>query len=411
MTEPLPPSKFLELPEEIHSMFFDFQPGEEEREAIFALMGCSKKLYKIYGKQLYRDLSIRQYTRRDVFSILRGLSSRPCPNRYVNSIFRGINWNLEPSEVNRGFEEWKRNGSQDPNATMADYIRAIRDNVIIKFSSPFESFVRKLDLLYHTMNIALREPEAYENMKNFLLPDQVPAFAQENSLLPSLIFAHVKEITVGDGLFDAALTGKLVSTNTSPSFMLPTRVCVTTHASAPWLSISLQVNPRPSEMRSEASWDNMRGAIDSIIPGWRKSVKDITWHGIARLEEPSETPDYIHTTRICFDRYFSYISSQRNSKPVEPMTFENFNRCLHYIFEQLRPAIIKPSSSTESFDLTKIKVCYNPLFKRVHLKDLLAFAREKVGPRFRVADEEDFKNASWFGLHSKAKYCILCGDK
>ncbi|WVW85382.1 hypothetical protein I302_107420 [Kwoniella bestiolae CBS 10118] len=97
------------------------------------------------------------------------------------------------------------------------------------------------------------------------------------------------------------------------------------------------------------------------------------------------------------------------SKVPSRLTLDEHHDCLDLLFNNLKPAIIKPSASVEPFKVNRIKIGQSIPIHYIQLLEFIEYARHRVGSEERLAEEEDFLEAGWFDV-TQQRDCMLCEE-
>ncbi|OCF75776.1 hypothetical protein I204_03069 [Kwoniella mangroviensis CBS 8886] len=376
-------STFLDLPDEIHRdialyLTVPYEPYDPELFSLFNLVRCSRKTYKIYIKFLYRRLSFE-------FSDMDG-------------VLKGIDWKAV-DHIDIAHIPDVGNYSNGSNLVIQDYIALIRENIIIDPTSKFETHVRKFDALKCSRIIGVYDLKSFEDFKSIVLHGD-PTSGTPKSFITDQARFELSSVSFGRGIMRGMLNCTLIPQDRS-SLIFPARLCLY----APY-----RINGPPGTIAiamEGTTWDDLRKAVDILIPGWRDSVKEVTWHGIQYLEDIKSIPKIHRISHIYFSHNSHYEYDVHQRLGGAPLTSTEYVNGLSIVFEQLRRAIIKPSADKEPFELYKIRIRYNHVIRFFRLPEFLEYAKGRIGPNERLAEEEDFIRAGWFDIE-EPNYCDQC---
>ncbi|WVW85379.1 hypothetical protein I302_107417 [Kwoniella bestiolae CBS 10118] len=374
---PTPTSRFLDLSEEIHMNIYRHLPCEydwyeDKLPDLFNLIVCSRKTYKIYIKFLYRRLHLRYRN----------------PERGLRGMFEGIDWEAEKNEDRRVFWGLKR-FCDVPLNDISGYIELIRENVIVNPKSKLEAHVRKFDSLQYACELYIASIQDLESFEDIIRHDN-----PTTSLLFTPVYRRTpikfSSVIINDHVMWNVLAGYWDS-QVRCRFILPVRLCV--HILGGSYPVVRPTDSRRRIRKSIEGWKDINSAVDLILPGWKESVKEVTWHNVKCLEDIKSMPDTQNTSSI----YFCCGSHSRyDERSRGDLSLRERADVLNIIFDQLKAAIIKPSSDSEPFELYRIKIRHSHILRFFQLQEFLEYAKGRIGGDERLAEEQDFIKAEWF---------------
>ncbi|WWC90422.1 uncharacterized protein L201_005357 [Kwoniella dendrophila CBS 6074] len=351
------------------------------------LIRCSKDMYRIFSRHLWKNLE-------------------PPSDRKPSNFHKGINWDA----VIQMSKQYKNNNQNQPFDSIEEHLKMIRDNVIIDPSSKFESHVRRYDLFQHARFIDLaskKDIEIIKEIKNYAEKLAIPYIPSlnPNDLLKSVISVEISNDCFIDVFCEPYARGEYRDKPFNKNYYIDQKPLLTPIKICTYLlqceEVHLEVDSSEDEQEPEQEnvifedvWYRSKRCIDIILPGWRNSVRIVSWHHVTQdvigkyIPELSPIDNQPIMAHLVMDVPFLNGVHLRTQRPI---TCKTYDQCIKALFQQLEPFITKPSNSIGPFrmDLDLIKMPSNQLYNYITISALLEYAKHNVSVDTTVATEKE----------------------